>query len=158
MLSCIYIPTLISTHHYWKTIASTRQTFVGKVMLLLLNMLSTLVICFLPRSKHLFISWLQSPSAVILETPKIKSLAVFIVSPSIYHEVMEQDAMILVFWILNYKPTFSISSFTFIKRHFRSSLSAIRVMSSVYLRLLIFLPAILIPAYALASPAFYMMY
>ena len=80
-----------------KTIASTRQTFVGKVMSLLLNMLSRLVITFLPRSKHLLISWLQSPSAVILEPPKIKSATVSTVSPSICHEVMGLDAMIFVF-------------------------------------------------------------
>ena len=77
-----------------KTIALNRQTFVGKVMSLLFNMLSRLVITFLPRSKHLLISWLQSPSAVILEPPKIKSATV---SPSIFHEVMGQDAMIFVF-------------------------------------------------------------
>src|SRR5574341_1092692 len=80
-----------------KTIALTRWTFVGKVMSLLFNMLSGLVIAFLPRSKHLLISCLQSPSAVILEPPKIKSVIVFIVSPSIYHEVMGPEAMILVF-------------------------------------------------------------
>ena len=80
-----------------KTIALTRQTFVGKVMSLLFNMLSRLVITFLPRSKHLLISWLQSPSAVILETQNIKSFTVSIVFPSICHEVMELDAMILVF-------------------------------------------------------------
>ena len=80
-----------------KTIALTRQTFVGKVMSLLFNMLSRLVIAFLPRSKHLLISWLQSPSAVILEPPKIRSVIVFTVSPSVYHEVMGPDAMILVF-------------------------------------------------------------
>ena len=72
-----------------KAIALTRQTFVGRVMSLLLNMLSRLVITFLPRSKHLLISWLQSPSAVILEPPKIKSDTVSTVSPSITHEVME---------------------------------------------------------------------
>ena len=77
-----------------KKIALTRQTFVGKVMSLLLNMLSRLVLAFLPRSKRLLISWLQSPSAVILEPPKIKSLTVSIVSPSICHEVMGPDAMI----------------------------------------------------------------
>ena len=71
-----------------KTIAVTRQTFVGKVMSLLFTMLSRLVIAFLPRSKHLLISWLQSPSAVILEPPKIKALTVSIVSPSVCHEVM----------------------------------------------------------------------
>jgi len=79
------------------TIALTRQTFVGKVMSLLLNMLSRLVITFLPRSKHLLISLLQLPSAVILEPRKIKSASVSTVSPSIYHEVMGPDAMILVF-------------------------------------------------------------
>ena len=77
-----------------KTIALARRTFVGKVMSLLFNMLSRLVITFLPRSKRLLISWLQSPSAVILEPPKIKSDTVCIVSPSISHEVMGQDAMI----------------------------------------------------------------
>ena len=76
-----------------KTIALTRQTFVGKVMSLLFNMLSGLVITFLPRSKHLLISWLQSPSAVILEPQKIKSDTVSTVSPSISHEVMGPDAM-----------------------------------------------------------------
>ena len=80
-----------------KTIALTRWTFVGKVMSLLFNMLSRLVIAFLPRSRHLLISCLQSPSAVILEPQKIKSDTVSIVSPSIYHEVMGPDALILVF-------------------------------------------------------------
>ena len=80
-----------------KTIALTRQTFVDKVMSLLFNMLSRLVITFLPRSKRLLISWLQSPSAVILEPPKIKSATVSTVSPSISYEVMGLDAMILVF-------------------------------------------------------------
>ena len=80
-----------------KTTALTRWTFVGKIMSLPFNMLSGLVIAFLPRSKHLLISWLQSPSAVILEPKKIKSVTVSIVSPSICHEVMGPDAMILVF-------------------------------------------------------------
>ena len=80
-----------------KTIALTRRTFVGKVMSLLFNMLSRLVIDFLPKSKRLFISWLQSPSAVILELKEIKSVTISIVSPSICHEVMGPDAMILVF-------------------------------------------------------------
>ena len=79
-----------------KTIALTRQTFVGKVISLLLNMLSGLIITFLPRSKRLLISWLQSPSAVILEPPNIKSDTVSTVSPSISHEVMGPDAMIFV--------------------------------------------------------------
>ena len=136
-----------------KTIALTRRTFVGKLMSLLLNMLSRLVITFLPRSKRLLISWLQSPSAVILEPPEIMFDIVSTVSPSISHQVMGPDAMILVFWRLSFKPTFSLSSFTFLKRLFSSSsLSAIRVVSSAYLRLLIFLPAILIPACASSSP------
>ena len=80
-----------------KSIALTRQTFVGKVMSLLFNMLSRLDITFLPRSKHLLISWLQLPSAVILEPPKRKSDTVSTVSPSICHEVLGSDAMILVF-------------------------------------------------------------
>jgi len=124
-----------------------------------LNMLSRLVITFLPRSKCLLISWLQSPFAVILECRKIKSDTVSTVSPSISHEVMGLDAMILVFWMLSFKPTFSLSTFTFTKRLLSSSsLSAIRVVSSAYLSLLIFLPAILIPACVSSSPAFLMMY
>ena len=79
-----------------KTIALSTQIFVGKVMSLLFRMLSRLVIAFLPRSKRLLISWLQSPSAVILDPPKIKSVTVSIVSPSICHEVMEPDAMIFI--------------------------------------------------------------
>ena len=99
-----------------KTIALTRWTFVSKVVSLLFNMLSRLVRTFHLRSKHLLISWLQSPSAVILEPPKIKSVTVSIVSPSICHEVMEPDAMIFIFWVLSFKLTFSLSYFTFIKR------------------------------------------
>src|SRR5574340_1074855 len=91
-----------------KTITLTRWTFVGKVMSLLLNMLSRLVITFLPRSKHPLISWLQSPSAVILEPKKIKSDTVSTVFPSISHEVMGLDAMILVFCMLGFKLTFSL--------------------------------------------------
>ena len=120
-----------------KTIALTRWTFVGKVMSLLFKNLSRLVIAFLPRSKRLLISWLQSPSAVILESQKIKSVS--IVSPSVSHEVRGLDAMIFIFWMLSFKPTFSLYSFTFIKKLFSSSLpSAIRVVSSPFLRLLIF--------------------
>ena len=142
-----------------KTIALTRQTFVGKVMSLLFNMLSRLVITFLPRSKRLLISWLQSPSSVILEPRKIKSATVPTVSPSICYEVMGPDAMILVFWMMTFKPTVSLSTFTFIKRLFSSSsLSAIRVVSSAYLRLLIFLLENLIPACASSTSAFSMMY
>ena len=138
-----------------KTIALTRRTFVDKVMSLLLNMLSRLVITFLPRSKRLLISWLQSPSAVILELQKIKSDTISTISPSISHEVMGPDAMILVFWMLSFKPTFSLSSFTFIKKLFSSSsLSTISVVSSAYLRLLIFLPAILIQLVLLPAQHF----
>ena len=154
----------LSSHPYMttgKTIALTRRTFVSKVMSLLFNMLSRLVITFLPRSKHILISWLPSPSAVILEPqklksdtvssvspsishevmgpdamippsavilepPKIKSDTVSTLSPSISYEVMGPDAMILVFWMLSFKPTFSLSTFTFIKRFFSSSsLSAV---------------------------------
>ena len=116
-----------------KTIALTIRTFVGKVVSLLFNMLSRLVIAFFPRSKHLLVSWLQSPSAVILELKKIVSHC-FHCFPIYFHEVMGLDAMILVFWMLNSKPTFSLSSFTFINRFFSSSsLSAIGVISSVYL-------------------------
>ena len=105
---------------------------------------SRLVIAFLPRRKRLLISWLQSPSAVILEPQKIKSATV---SPSICHEVMGPDAIILVFWMLSFKPTISLSSLTFIRKLFSSSsLSAIRVVSSTYLRLLTLLLAVLILA------------
>ena len=132
-----------------KTIALTIWIFVDKVISLLFNMLSRFVIAFLPRSKHLLISWLQSPSTVILEPKKIKSVTVSIASPSTYHEVMELDTMIFIFGMLSFKLAFSLSSFTFIKRLFSSSLlSAIMEVSSAYVRLLIFLPAILIPACA----------
>ena len=125
-----------------KTMALTIWIFVGKVISLLFNTLSRFVIAFLPRSKHLLIPWLQSPSEVILEPKKIKSVTVFIVSPSICYEVIGLDVMILVFWMLSFKPAFLLSSFTFIKRFFSSSLlSAIRVVSSAYLRLLLFLLA-----------------
>ena len=116
-------------------------------------MLSSLVILSF-QGAHVF-SRLQSPSVVILEPPNIKSVS--IVSPSTCHEVMRPDAMILVFWTLTFKPIFSLSSFT-LKRLFSSSLSAVRVVLTAYLWLLIFLPAILIPACALYSPAFHMMY
>jgi len=96
-----------------KTIALIRWTFVGKIISLLFNMLSRLVIAFLPRSKHLFISWLQSPSVVILETPKIKSDTVSTVSPSICHEVMGPDAMIFVFLNVEFRANFFILFFHF---------------------------------------------
>ena len=142
-----------------KTIALTTGTFVSKVISLLFNMLSRLVIAFLPRSNCLLSSWLWSPSAVILEPKKIKSVTVSIGSPSICYEVMGPDAMIFIFWMLSFKPAFLLSSFTFIKRLFSSSsLAARRVVSSTYLRLLIFLLEILIPACASSSPGFCMLY
>ena len=128
-------------------------------MSLLFNTTSRLMIDFLPRRKHLLISWLQSPSAVIWEPKKIKSLTVSIVSPCICHEVMGQDAMIFIFWMLSCKPVFSPSSFTLVKRLFSSSsLSAISVVLSAYLWLLIFLPEILIQACASSSSVYRMMY
>ena len=142
-----------------KTIALTTRNFVGKVMLLLFDMLSRLVIAFLPRTKHLLISWLQSPSAVIWEPKKIKSVTVSIVSPSICHEVMGRDAIILKFfkcWVLSqlfHSPLLLLS-----RESSSSSLSAIRVVSSAYLRLFMFLSAVFIPACASASLAFCMMY
>ena len=121
-------------------------------------MLSRLVIAFLPKRKHLLISWLQSPSAVMLELPKIKSVTVSIVSPFIYHEVLGLDAMIFVFECgvlsqLFHSPLLPSSRGSFNS----SSLSAIRVVSSADMRLLTFLLAILIPACALYSLAFHMM-
>ena len=102
------------------------------------------------------ISWQQSLSIVILEP--IKFITVSFVSPSVCHDVMGQNAMIFVFWMLSFKPVFSVSSFICIKRLCSFSLlSAIRVLSPEYLMLLIFLPEILIPAYALSSLAFRMM-
>ena len=142
-----------------EAIALTRWTFVGKVIFLLFNMMSRLVIAFLPRSKCLLISWLQSPSAAILEPPQNKFCHCLHCFPIYLHEVMGPDAMILVFWMLSFKPAFSLCSFTFIKRLFSSSLlSAIRVVLSAYLRLLIFLLEILIPACASFSPEVCMMY
>ena len=100
ILLCSAFFTVQLSHPYMttgKTIALTRWTFVGKVISLLFNMLSRLVITFLPKSKRLLISWLQSPSAVILEPKKMKSDTVSTVYPSISHEVMGPDAMIFVF-------------------------------------------------------------
>ena len=122
-------------------------------------MLPKFVIAFLPRSKCLLISWLQSPSTVILEPKKIKSVPVSIISPFVCHDMMGPDTEVLVFWILNFKPTFSFSSFTFIKRLFSSSsLSTIRMVSFACLRLLIFLPAVLIPGCDSSTPTFRVVY
>ena len=138
-----------------KTIALTRWACFGKVMSLLFNMLSRLVITFLPRSKCLnFMAAVTICSAFGAPQNKVSHCFHCFIS----HEVMGPDAMILIFLMLSFKPTFSLSSFTFIKGLFSSSLSAIRVVSSAYLRLLIFLPAILIQACASSSPEFLMMY
>ena len=115
-LSFLYSPTLTSIHDSGKVIALTRWTFVGKVMSRLFNMLSRLVPTFLPRNKPLLLSWLQSPSAVILEPPKTKSATVFIVSPSICHDVMGPDAMTSVFLMLSFKPTHSSQTIPKIRR------------------------------------------
>ena len=123
------------------------------------NTQSRLVIGFLPRSKCFLISWLQSLFAVILEPKKIKFVTVSTFSPSISHGVMRPVAMILVLWVLSFRPAFSLSSFTLSKMLFTSSsLSSVRVVSSAYLRLLIFLLAILIPVYESSSLSFCMMY
>ena len=154
MLSLLYGRTLTSIHDCGKTIPLIIQTFVSKVISLLFNMLSRFAIAFPPRSNHLLISWLQSPFSVISKPKKIKSVTVFIVFPSICHEVMGPDVMIFVSWRLSFKPGFSLSSFTFIKRLFSSSsLSAIRVVPSANIRLLIFLMPILILASSRLHPA-----
>ena len=130
-------------------------------MSFLFNILSSFVIAFFPRSKQLLILWLLLLSAMILEPNKINSVTVSIFSPVClpWSHGMGLDAMILVIWMLSLKRDFSCSSFTFIKRRFSSSLlSAIRVVSSAYLRLLIFLLAVLVSAWASASLAFHMMY
>ena len=128
-------------------------------MSLLFNMLSIFVIAFLPRRKHLLISWLQSPSTVILGPKKINSVTVSIFFFPICLPWFDRTRCHDLCWMLNFKPAFSLSSFTFIKKVFSSSsLSAINVVSSAYLRFFIFLPEILIPACALSSLAFLMMY
>ena len=117
-----------------KTIALARWTSIDKVMSLLFKMLVRLITDFLPRSRHILISWVLPPSAVILKPKKIKSVTVSIVSPSICPEVMGLDAMILVSWMLSFTPTFSLSSYTFIKRLFSSSLlSAIMVVCHLHI-------------------------
>ena len=120
-----------------KTIALTRWTFVGKVMSLLFNMLSRFVKAFLLRNKDLLILRLQSLSTVILEPKKRKSAALSTFSPSTCYEVMGPEALILVFQIFSFNPAFSLSSFTLIKKLFSSLLSAIGVVSSACLRLMI---------------------
>ena len=140
-----------------KTIALTRWIFVGKAMSLPFNMLSRLVIAFLPRSKS-FNFMTADTICSDFGAPKYKVFHCSIVSASICHEILGPEAMILVLRMLNFKPAFSLSSFNFIKRLFSSSISAIMVVSSAYLRFLIFLPAILNPACTSPSLAFHMMY
>ena len=145
-----------------KTIALTRRAFVDKIMSLLFNMLSSFVIAFLPRSKSLLILCLQSLSTVILEPKKksaIVSIPIPLPLPAIYLPWSDGTGCHdLCFLNIEFKSTFSLSSFILIKRLFNSfSLSSIRMVSSEYLRLLIFLLAILIPACASSSLAFHMM-
>ena len=147
------------SYSYMTIGALTIWTFAGKVVSLLFHILSRFVIGFLPRTKCLLILWLQSSYTVNFKPKKIKSVTASTLSPFICQEVMGPDAMIFVFQILSFKPAFSLSSFTFIKRFFSSSLlSAFKVVLSAYLRLLIFLPEILVLACASSCPTFLMMY
>ena len=115
-----YFTTCLMNSHFYRHSCSVIEICGFLVvfihLFIYIYMLSRLVIAFLPRSKCLLISWLQSPSAVFLESKKIKSVTVSIVSPSVYHKVMRPDAIIFVFWMLSFKQPFSLSSFTFIKR------------------------------------------
>ena len=155
-LSLLYGPTLPSVHDYRKNHSFDHMDFCGKRMSLLFNTLSRQVIAFLLRSKGLLMLWLQSPSTEISEPRKIKSITASTFLPSICHEMMGQDAMIFVFWMLSFKPSFSLS-FTLIKKLFSStSLSALQMVSSVYLRLLICLLAVSILACDSSSLAFCM--
>ena len=110
--SLLYGSTLTSVHDYRKNHSLIIQTFVGKVMSLLFNMLSRFVIAFLLRTKCLLISWLQSSTTMIFEPKKIKPVTVSTFSLSVRHEIKGLVSMILVFWMLSYKPAFSVSSFT----------------------------------------------
>ena len=167
ILQCFIFLMVQLSHPYMttgKTVALTIGNFIHEVMSLLFNTLSRIVIAFLPKSNRPLISWLQSLSAMILEPKKIKSVTVSIVSPSICHEVMGPDAMILFLFILSFKAVvfffffFPFAHFNLIKKYFScSSVSAIRVISYAYLRLLIFLLAILIPVCDSSSSEFHMM-
>ena len=151
-LSLLYGPTLTSIHDYWKNTALTIRTAVGIVASLFFNMLSSFVMAFLPKSKRLliFMAIVTVHSDFGAQENKVCHCSIF--PPSICCEVMGPDAMILVFWMLSFKLAFSLSSFTFIKRLFSSSsLSAIKVVSSAYMRLLVFLLAILISTSASSS-------
>ena len=139
-----------------KTIALTRWTFAGKVISLLFNTLSRLVITFLPRNKHLLISRLQSPSAVISETRKIKRATVSTVSPSICHEVMRPDAMILVVWMLSHvfhSPLSLSSNGSLVLLHFRHNGGVICISEVIDIS-----PGNLDSNLCFLSPAFLMMY
>ena len=140
-----------------KTIPLTRWTFVEKVMTLLINTLSTLVIAFLLRSKGLLISWLQSQSSVTLEPKKIFCYC-FHGFPTYMPWRDGTRCHDLIFMNAEFLAKIFTLLFQFNKRHFSSSLSAIRVVSSAYLRLLVFLPTILLPACSSFSPVFFMMY
>ena len=158
MLSLLDGSALISVHDCWKTIALTIWAFIGKVMSLLLNTRSRFFIVFLPRSKCLFISWLLSPVAMILEPKKIKSFTVSIVSPFICHEVMGPDAMIFVFWMLSFKPVFFTPQFHCHQEDLQFLFTFCHKMSSACLRLLIFLPEISIPDCVSSILTFLMIY
>ena len=133
----VIVQLLTSIRDYWENHSFGYTDLCWQSNLSAFNMLSRFVMAFLPGNKCLSISWLQSPSPVILEQKKTKSVTVSIFSPCIFHEVMGPEAMIFVFWMLSFKPAFSLYYFTFIKRLFSSSLlSATRVVSSTYLRLL----------------------
>ena len=149
-LSLLYCPVFTSVHDYWK---NHRFGHFGKVTSLLFNTLSRFVTAFLPRSKQFLISWLQSPSTVNLDPKKIKPVTVSIVFPSIFHEMTRCHDLCFL------NASFFTLLFYFIKRLFISfSPSAIKVVSSAYMRLLIFLPTILIPACASSSLVFCMVY
>ena len=144
-------------HDYWKTHKFENLDLCKQSTVSAFKYSPRFVIVIFPRSKNLLISYLQSQFAVLLEPEKMKSLTVCIVSPSICNDMLGPDAMIFIFKILNFKPVFSLSSFTFIRRIFScSSLSAIRVVSSDYLKLLILLPGILISDCSSSSLAFCM--
>ena len=148
MVSLLYGPALTSIHHYWENdsfdyVDLCRQLDVSafKDAVEVCRLLTKLKDA---PSRRLLISWLLYPSAVIMEPKKVKSVTASISSPSICQEVMGPVAMILVFFMLSFRPFFALSSFTSFNS---SSLSAIRLISSAYRRLLIFLPAVLIPAW-----------
>ena len=158
-LSLLYGSALTPIHDYWKNHSFDYSDLCQQDDVSVFYMLFRFVITFLLRSKRLLISWLQSSFEVILEPKKKKSVIASNFSPSLCHEVMGLSAKILVFWMLSFNPAFSLSFFTLIKRLFSSSsLSAVRVVSPAYLRLLIFLPAILISACDSSSPAGHIMF